>query len=265
MIAALARGAQVLGEPEYAEAADRAVQFIERHLRDPNGRLLHRYRDGEAGITAHVDDYVFLGWGLIEVYQATFEPKYLKAALALSDDMITHYWDDRHGGLFFAANDAQDLIVRKKEAYDGAIPSGNGVAMCNFLRLSRITGRVDLEKKAARIGQTFSEQVRQYPSGYTHFLTAVDLSVGPAYEIVIAGESGADDTQEMMRALRSRFLPNHVVMFRPSEETSPAIGSVVDFVGGYKSVEGKATAYVCLAQSCKSPTTDVTEMLEMIE
>ena len=265
MIAALARGARALNEPKYAEAADHAVQFIQARLCDADGRLLHRYRDGEAGVIAHVDDYAFLVWGLIELYEATFDPEYLKRSLALTDDMVTLYWDDQGGGLFFAAGDAADLIIRKKEVYDGAIPSGNSVAMYNFLRLSRLAGRNDLEEKAARIGRAFSEQINQYPSGYTNFLSAVDFSVGPAHEVVIAGDSTAEDTQEMIGALRSHFLPNHVVIFRPSDTKSPSIDRVVDFIQNYKPLEGKATAYVCLAQACKTPTTDIKEMLKMME
>ena len=123
----------------------------------------------------------------------------------------------------------------------------------------------DAAGSAARIGRAFSEQISQYPSGYTNFLSAVDFSVGPAHEVVIAGDSTAEDTQEMIGALRSYFLPNHVVIFRPSDTKSPAIDGVVDFIQSYKPVEGKATAYVCLGQTCKTPTTDVSEMLKMME
>jgi hypothetical protein len=265
MIAALAKGAQVLGEPSYAETADRAVQFIQEHLRRGDKRLLHRYRDGEAGITAHLDDYAFVVWGLVELYEATFEPRYLDMALTWTDEMLMHHWDDDEGGLFFAADDAADLIIRKKEVYDGAVPSGNSVALYNLLRLARLTGRTDLEERAEKIIRSFSEQVSQYPSGYTNFLSAVDFSEGPAYEVVIAGASAAEDTREMVRTLRSRFLPNHVAIFRPTEIEDPAIDRVVDFIRSYKSMDGKATAYVCLAQTCKAPTTDATELLEMME
>ena len=213
MIAALARGAQVLGEKAYSDAAGDAVDFILKKMRKPDGRLLHRYREGEASIIAHLDDYAFLVWGLIETYEATFDARFLKTALELNKDMIRHFWDQRGGGLYFTSDDAENLIVRKKEVYDGALPSGNAVAMLNLLRLGRFTGDADLEDRASKLQRAFSEQVRQFPSGYTQFLSAVDFSLGPSREVVISGSLGAKD---MLDALRSRFFPNQVVLFRPT-------------------------------------------------
>jgi uncharacterized protein YyaL (SSP411 family) len=261
MIAALARGAQVLGDKVYADAAENAVEFILNRLRKPDGRLLHRYRDGEASIAAHLDDYAFLMWGLIETYEATFDARYLTTALELNKEMIRRFWDERGGGLYFTSDDAENLIVRKKEVYDGALPSGNAVAMLNLLRLGRFTGDADLEDRAFKIQKAFSEQVRQFPSGYTQFLSAVDFGLGASHDVVISGSLGA---KEMLDALRSRFSPNQVLVFRPAGEESAGIDAVASFAKNYASVNGKATAYVCSGRSCKDPTTEVKDLLALL-
>ena len=261
MIAALARGAQVLGDKTYSDAAEQAVAFILKKMRQPDGRLRHRFRDGEAGIGAILDDYAFLVWGLMETYEATFDARCLETALDLNTDMIRHFWDQKGGGLYFTADDAENLIVRKKEVYDGALPSGNAVAMLNLLRLSRYTGDAGLEEQAFELQRAFSEQVRQFPSGYTQFLSAVDFSLSFSHEVVISGSLGA---KEMLDALRSRFSPNQVILFRPSGEAGSGVDSVAGFAKNYGSVDGKATAYVCSGRSCKEPTTDLKDLLALL-
>jgi uncharacterized protein YyaL (SSP411 family) len=234
-------------------------------MRKPNGRLLHRYRDGQAGITANVDDYAFLVWGLIELYEATFDAHYLETALKLNEEMLKHFWDDKSGGLFFTPDDGEALIVRKKEIYDGAVPSGNAVAMLNLLRLARFTANTHLEEKAMEIGRAFSKAVKQLPSGYTQLLVAADFGIGPSYEVVIVGRSEADDTKEMLKALRSRFIPNKVALFRPTEKESPHIDELAEYIKYQVSLNGKATAYVCMNFACKEPTTEVSKMLGLIK
>jgi len=261
MIAALARGYKVFGDDEYARATKKATNFILNRMRKPDGRLLHRYRDGEVKIDANLDDYAFLIWGLIELYEALFETHYLKTAVELNKDMLRHFWDETSGGLFFTPDDAETLIVRKKELYDGAIPSGNSVAMLNLLRLARLTGDHALDAKAAEIGRAFSDQIRQLPSGYTQFLVSTDFAIGPSYEVVIVGPAGSRDTIDMLGALNTRFIPNHVAIYRHSDQKSPDIDKIVGFVKNYVTVKGKATAYVCLDNACKAPTTHIKEML----
>jgi uncharacterized protein YyaL (SSP411 family) len=265
MIAAFARGARVLGESKYLEAAKRAASFILDHMREKDGRLLHRFRDGEAKITGHLDDYAFMVWGLTELYEASFEARYLKTALQLNTDMLAHYWDEKTGGLFFTPADGEKLIVRKKEVYDGAVPSGNSVAMYNLLKLASLTGDTTLDEKAAQIGRAFSEQIKQFPSGYTQFLVSVDFAIGPSYEVVIAGHPCAEDTAEMIRALDSRFIPNRVTLLRPTDQDSPDIVTISEFVKDHVSMDSKATAYVCVGNACEAPRTDITEMLNLIK
>jgi uncharacterized protein YyaL (SSP411 family) len=265
MVAALARGQKVFGEDEYGKAAKKAADFILRCMRKPDGRLLHRYRDGEAKIDAHIDDYAFVIWGLIELYGATFETNYLKTALELNEDMLRHYWDEISSGLFFIPDDGETLIIRKKELYDGATPSGNSVAMLNLLKLSRLTGDPLLDGRAAEIGRAFSEQVRQFPSGYTQFLVSTDFAIGPSYEVVIVGHRGARDTIDMLRALNTRFIPNHVAIYRPSDQKFPNIDKIAGFVKNCVTMDGNATAYVCFDNACKMPTTDIKEMLSLLD
>ena len=264
MIAALAKGAQAFDEPEYAEEACRAADIILENMRKPDGRLLHRYRDGQAGVQANLDDYAFLVWGLIELYEAIFNAKYLKVALELNGDMVRHFWDEDGGGLYLTPDDGESLFVRKKEIYDGAIPSGNSVAMLNLIRLGRITATSDLEEKAARIGSAFSGSVKQLPSAHTQLMVALDFGIGPCYEVVITGNAKAKDTKAMVKVLRTRFLPNKVVLLNPDEQESPEIAKLAEFIKNQSSIGDRATAYVCMNYNCKLPTTDINKMLELL-
>ncbi len=264
MIAALAKGSQATGNPEFAKAAARAADFLLSKLRDDKGRLLHRYRQGSAAIPAHLDDYAFLIWGLLELYEATFEVKYLQSALDLNQTLIKHFRDAENGGFFLTADDSEKLLVRSKEVNDGAIPSGNSVAALNLLRIGRITGDAEMEKKAAAIFSAFSAYVGRYPAGACQLMCALDFALGPSYEIVIAGKPGAEDAQTMLKALRSKFAPNKIVLFRADGDKDPAIARIAPFTKDQTALGGKATAYVCQNYACKAPTTDIGAMLEGI-
>jgi len=265
MIAALARAAQVFDDPRYVEAANRSADFVLSRMRTTQGRLIHRYRDAQAALPAHVDDYAFMVWGLIELYETTFEPHRLRTAVELTGTLIEHFWDEEGGGFYFTADDGEALLVRQKEIYDGAVPSGNSVAMWNLLRLGRLTGNADLERRASTLCRAFSKIVRQLAGAYTQLMVAVDFAVGPAHEVVIAGRPGAEDTRAMLRALHRRFLPNAVVLFRPTDHSAPQIVQLAGFLEHHTSIDGKATAYVCANHSCNRPTTKIDEMLTLIE
>lgn len=264
MIAALAKGARTLDERQYGEAAKRAADFILKNMRTSDGRLLHRYRDGQATIQAHVDDYAFLIWGLLELYEANFQVGYLRAIIELNKDLIDHYWDEDKGGFYFIADDAEEILVRQKSIYDGAVPSGNSVAMLDLLRLGRITANPDYEEKAAQIARTFSMNIKRSPSLHTQFMVAMDFWIGPSYEIVIIGNSRAKDTKEILEALRKHFIPNKVVILKAAKSKSPEIIRIAEFTKYQTSIDGKATAYVCADYKCKMPTTDVSKMLELL-
>ncbi|MCG6533443.1 MAG: thioredoxin domain-containing protein [Syntrophales bacterium LBB04] len=264
MIAALAKGAQVFDEPTYRDAAAKAMDFIAQIMRDEDGRLLHRYRDGEASKRGNLDDYAFLIWGLLELYELTFDAIYLSRALALTADLVAHFWDPEQGGFFFTADDGEALLVRRKEIYDGAIPSGNSVSMLNLLRLGRLTANTDLERKGAQIVKAFSRKAELFPAAFTQLLVGVDFSFGPSHEVVIVGNPDAEDTNRFVRLLRSRFIPNKVVLLKPMGDEASEIVRLAPYTEAYIAADGRATAYVCSNYSCQLPTTDSGEMLRLL-
>jgi uncharacterized protein YyaL (SSP411 family) len=265
MIAALARGAQVFDEPDYTKAAYRAMDFIFQSLQTKDGRLLHRYRKGEAAIDAKVDDYAFVVWALLELYEATFQTKYLRKALEYHSRLFSHFLDDKNGGLFFTSSDAEELLTRPKELYDGAIPSGNSVAFINSLRISRITGDADADKKANEIYRAFQAQAEAMPTAFTQFLCGLDFAIGPSSEVIIAGDIEKSDTQELLHALRKNFAPNKVVILRSEKSAKPDIESIAPFVKSHSGINGKATAYVCINYTCALPTNDPQKIMRLIE
>ncbi|QKG85898.1 thioredoxin domain-containing protein [Kroppenstedtia pulmonis] len=254
MIAALARGARALGVAEYAQAAEKAVEFLFRRLQRKDGRLLARYREGESALLGYVDDYAFLVWGLLELYEATFRPRYLREAIRLSRDMLDLFGDKEAGGLFFYGTDGEQLLTRTKEVYDGATPSGNSVAALNLLRLARITGEPEWSREANRQLEAFAGSVSQTPMAFSFYLTAIHFVQGESQEIVIAGRRGEKEAQEMLRYVQSLFLPDAVVLFR-EEDRAEELRELVPYTAEQKMMEGKATAYVCRNYACQAPIT----------
>ena len=260
MIAALARAGRAFDESAYVKAAERAAGFIMERMRREDGRLLHSYRDGESAVMGCVEDYAFVIWGLIELYEADFDVRHLERATVLAEDMVKHFWDVKEGGFFQTADDAEELLLRRKEAYDAAVPSGNSVAAMDLARLARMTGRMGLEEKAEQTVKASAAMVNGMPTECTQLLQAVEYLAGPTYEIVIAGKREAQDTKAMLKALRGRFLPNAVVVLK--DEGEAGIERVAPITAGQRSIEGKATAYVCQNRTCKAPTTNVEDMLK---
>ncbi|HYQ48760.1 MAG TPA: thioredoxin domain-containing protein [Thermodesulfovibrionales bacterium] len=265
MITALARAARAFQRQDYEDAAVRAADFIIGHLRRDDGVLLHRYRDGDASLPAHLDDYAFFISGLIELYEATFDPRHLKNSLSLNDVLLRHYWDPTKGGFFFTADNGEDLLVRKKEVYDSAMPSGNAVAVMNLLRLARMIGDASLEERAAESMRALFPSVQTAPSAHASFLCALDLSIGPSFEVVIVGNPGAEDTRKMLGVLQTAFLPSVTILFKPADETAGEIMQIAEFTRPYTAVDNCATAYVCRERTCFPPTTDPEAMLAMIQ
>jgi hypothetical protein len=265
MIASLAKGARSLGDAAYAAAAATAADFILEHMRDREGQLLHRYREGEARVTASLNDYAFLIWGLSELYETTFETRYLAAALELLEHALTHFKDDTDGGFYSTADYAELLIFRTRDVYDGALPSGNSAMLMNLTFLGHLTGTQEYFDEASRLGRALSHEVARAPQAHTHLLSALDLALGPSYETVICGDSRSEDTQRMLSALNKHFLPYNVVIFRPAETEHPEIAEVAPFTKFQTCIDGKSTAYVCQNYACSVPTSDTAEMLRMLE
>ncbi|MBT9150151.1 MAG: hypothetical protein DDT40_00317 [candidate division WS2 bacterium] len=264
MIAALALAGRLLGDLHYTESAKKSADFVLSHLRR-NGRLLKRYRQGDTSLPAHLDDYTFFVWGLLELYESTFDPAYLREALRLNQLTIDLFWDNEGGGFYFTATDAEDLRVRHRELYDGALPSGNSVATINNLRLERLTGNSRLVEIAQKIARSFSRNIQEEPHAYTHMLCSIDFMLGPTTEVVIAGELRNSDTQLLLNNLNAVFLPNKVVLLHPSGEAGKDIEELAPFIREQQPVEGKATAYICRNFSCLTPVTDGTALLKLLK
>jgi uncharacterized protein YyaL (SSP411 family) len=230
-----------------------------------DGELLHRYREGEASITGNVDDYAFLAWGEIELHQATQDPEHLARAVALTDAMLERFRDMENGGLFFSPADRDDLIVRQKEVYDGAVPSGNSVAFLNLLRLARLVGEPEYERQANEISRAFSRLVATHPSAFTLFLSALAMAIGDSQELVIVGDPDAPDTAALMTVANDGYHPSRVTIFRPAGEDPGQIGELAPFLADFPSVGGSATAYLCRGLLCERPVTSADELRALME
>jgi uncharacterized protein YyaL (SSP411 family) len=261
MIAALAKAGRAFSESDHTDMARNAADFL---LKDmvADGHLLHRYREGDAAIPAMADDYAFLIWGLLDLYESTFDTKYLSRAIEFQGVMIEDFWDDVSGGFFFGSDEGEKLIVRQKEVYDGASPSANSVSMLNLIRLGRITADTSWEQRSRDIGRAFHAQVTRSPSIHTQMMCAVDFAVGPSFEIVIAGVAGDSGTKAMMTELEKAFVPNKVVVMRADNDDT--IVKLAPYTREQKSIDGKATVYVCRNYACELPTTEIDEMMRMI-
>jgi len=260
MIAALAVGSRAFGEPSYASAASGAADFVLREMRDADGRLLHRYRTGEAAIRAGAADVAFLAWALVELYGATLEPRWLEEAGRLLDDLVARFWDEE-GGLFNAADDVDDVPLRQKEVYDGATPSANAVAWYAWLRLGHLIGDTASLERGATMGHAFAGAVSRAPSAHTMWLVALDLDVGPARQVVIAGSPGRADTERLLGVARGGYRPRTSVLLKPPEgDAARRIADLAPFTRGHVPLDGAASAYVCSEFVCQRPTSDASEM-----
>ncbi|MCB1093299.1 MAG: thioredoxin domain-containing protein, partial [Verrucomicrobiae bacterium] len=264
MIAAFARAAQVLDDETYATIATKAADFALNELTTKNGRLFKRWRQGEAGLTAHLEDYAFLSWGLLDLYETTYDIRHLSEAIRLTDLTIEHFWDDEGGGFFMTADDSEELLVRSKKLYGGAIPSGNAVSLLNLTRLYRITANPSYEERAENLVKAFSGEIDQGPFAFPLVLCGLDFLFGPSQEIVIVGDPQAEDTRAMLKELRKPFLPNKVVLLK-TPENAAALAKVAPYTEGQTSLDGKATIYVCENFACQLPTADLDKMMQLLK
>ena len=203
MIAAFAKAGDVFNSDDYIQQAEKSAQFILKNLTDNNGRLLKRYRNGNAGLDAHLDDYAFFIWGLLELYEATFNVTYLTEAIQLSNIMVEEFWDINNGGFFLGSENSEKLIVRAKTGYDGAMPSGNSVAAMNCSKLNRITGETKWAEISDKIFMTFSNEIQKTPSGYASMVNAFLFNVDSPKEIVIVGSRKDDKTKKAIEKIKS--------------------------------------------------------------
>ena len=260
MIAAMAKAAGVFNSCEYLDYAVKAADFILEKMRNPQGELLHHYRDGELAVDGQLDDYAFMVWGLIELYESGFDVKYLKGALDLNKIAISNFRDSVHGNYYMTGEKSEKMIFRPKVNFDGALPSGNSVQVLNLLRLSGFTADIDFEMLAAETLNASAQLINRYPGSFTNYLNAL-LYAENASEIVICGKSKSKTATEYANILRSKYLPFKSLLFVPENEAEASIYKIASFAKDCKMLDGKSTVYVCRKHVCSKPVTDIEEAL----
>jgi uncharacterized protein YyaL (SSP411 family) len=251
MIGAFAHAAQVLNNPAYADAAGRAADFILTKLRTDDGRLLRTYSTGfQPKLNAYLEDYAFLADALVTLYEATFDVRWITAALDIARVMIDEFWDDTEGGFFYTGRGHEALITRTKDATDNAIPSGNAMATTALLRLAKLTGRNDHRDKAERTLQLVQGLMASHPMAAGQLLLALDFQLGPTNEIAIVGDVQAEETKRVLRAVRGGFRPRCVVALKAVDDV--AAEKVVPLLSG-KMGDGTVTTYLCENFACQAP------------
>jgi uncharacterized protein YyaL (SSP411 family) len=256
MTASFAEAGIVLDRPDYTGAARRNAEFILSNLRE-NGLLLRTWKDGRAKFNAYLEDYAFLAEGLLTLFETTGEARWLKEAIALTDRMVEEFWDNEGGGFYFTGKSHENLIVRSKDYFDNATPSGNSVAALVLLRLATLTGREQYRNLATAVLREVGDQTRRYPSGFGYALSAMDFLLSTPKEVAIVGKDYAD-IKPMLAETWRRYLPNKVVAaggeaaeLTPLLENRPLVNRV-------------ATAYVCEHFTCKQPVTEVSALQEAL-
>jgi len=255
MMASFAEAGIVLNRPDYTDAARRNAEFVISNLRQ-DGMLLRTWKDGQAKFNAYLEDYAFLSEGLLTLFETTGEFRWLTKSLALAVQMVAEFWDEDAGAFFFTGKSHENLIVRSKDFFDNATPSGNSVAAMVLLRLAILDGKEQYRNLATATLREVADQVRRYPSGFGYALSAVDFLLSTPKEVAIVGNTPFD-IEPMLREVWRQYLPNKVV--------APSFGvDVIPLLEGRTPINGLPTAYVCEHYTCKQPVTDVTFLAEQL-
>ena len=263
MISAIARAARIFNNNDYGGYAINAINFITENLMIENGKLLKRYRNKNAGLDGVLDDYAYIIWSLIELYQYSFDPKYLEKAILLSDYQIDHFWDKDNGGFFFTSRLSEELLIRSKEIYDGAIPSGNAVSTNNFIRLARILSRSDYEEIANKILVSFGHKINKYGPAYAQNLIAIDFIQGPSYEVVIIGNND-EDVNKICSEL-NLFKHDRKVLIHINDKNRQSLVKIIPFLENFpQHNDKKPWIYVCKNFTCDLPTQDLKKVKELL-
>ena len=250
MIAALADAGAVLGEARYLQAAIEAADFVWEHMRDRDGRLLRSFNHGEARIGAYLEDHAFLLEALLTLYEASFETRFFAAAQELAEQILARFLDERAGGFFVTAADAEPLIARRKDLEDTPIPSGSSSAALGLLRLAALSGERRYEDAALGGLALAAEIAPRYPVAFGHLLCALDLHTAGAQEVAIVGEQGR---AELLAVVRERYRPHVVLAVGEERDGAPGAAALLE---GRSALAGAATAYVCEHFACQAPTRD---------
>jgi hypothetical protein len=264
MITAFAKAGAIFNEDSFIQSAEKSAAFILEKMKGENYSLLHRYRDGEAAFDGTAEDYSFFIWGLIELYQATFNVSFLNEAIKFQEYFDKHFLDEEYGGYFINSDLGEELIVRKKDLYDGAIPSSNSIAFLNLIQLSRLTGKSYYENRTRMLERTFSDEVNIMASAYTQFLSSVDYLRSKSFEIVIVEGNDKSESKKLIDAINSMFIPYKVVLVK-NEDSEKTLDEIAPFTKNMRSVDGKTTVYVCVDYSCSLPVNTVEEMVRLLQ
>ncbi len=272
MISAFARGYQVLGEERFLKAAEKAADFVLTAMVHDGG-LLRTYRaKGDAGecgtskLPAYLDDYAEMANALIDLYEATFDLRWLEAADRLVCRMVADFWDEQNGGFFYTAVVHEDLLVRTKPYYDGAVPSGNSTATLVLLRLSGLLDNAAYGVKAQLVFTSTQGMMLAQPRGYLNLLCAADFFLHPSWEIAIAGKRGSADTRRFLELIHGRFIPNKVLaQVEPAAPGSKAVEERIPLLRYKGMISGKTTVYLCRNYKCKLPVTDPAALMKMLD
>ena len=255
MLAAFAEAGAVLDNQEYVAIAKGNADFLLENLQK-DGRLLRTWKDGRAKLNAYIEDYANLADGLVELFQVSGEARYLTEAQRLADTMITEFWDEDAGGFFFTSADHEELLVRNKDFYDNATPSGNSVAADVMLKLAHLTGDDKYERFASTVLRLSSSQIKRHPQGFGRALAAIEFHLSPVKEVALVG----DDVRELEREVWSRYLPNKVVAIAKAANSAD-----IPLLQDRSRVEERPTAYVCENFVCSRPVTDPSELASQLD
>ena len=260
MIRGMAMGYQLTGKPEYLTACEKSAEFVLTTLSQDDGLLLRTYRAGKSHLNAYLEDYSYFIAGLIALYEASFEPKWLSEAERLAHIMIDQFGDESGDGFFFTGKAHESLIVQSKSAYDGATPAGASMAIHSLLRLAKHLDKPEFHDKAVETLKLYFHQMDVMPSGSGQLLCELAFLLSTPKEIAIIGEKGETKTEAMLAALHGMYLPNKIVALNePAEETT------LPLLANKPQIDNSATVYVCENYVCQAPTTDVEGFVGMLQ
>jgi hypothetical protein len=266
MISAFARAFQVLGSQEYLDAAERAHRFIRKHLFDTGtGTYYRRYRDGEAKYNAGLADYAFYAQGLIDLYEASFDCSVLEAAVECTEDALKLFYDDTSGGFFDTAGNDPTLLIRSKEEYDGAEPSGNSIEILNLLRLSVMTGGERYERLAQKSLAWFGSDVKQSPQSLPQLLVAVDWMLNKPLQFIIAARQRDSSVDELTQCIQARFMPRKTIILLGTETSRSFLTSRMPFLENIPIREDTLAVYLCEEYQCRLPQTDAAGLSQALD
>ena len=266
MISAYARAYRILGDASYLQAATRAAMFLQQSVYQPqSGTLLRSFRNGSAAIDAFAVDYVFLIHGLIDLYQAGFDIQWLRRAESLQVKQDEFFWDVEQGGYFASLEQDRSVILRIKDADDGAVPSANSLSALNLLRLSTMLDRPEWEGQARRIFDVFSDQLEHAPRALPYMLRAVDFSLQKPTSILVAGQGDAADTQALLAVVNETLRPHSVVLLADGGAGQKYLSGQVEVFKNLRPIDGEATAYICEDFVCKIPATSAEQVREQLK